>query len=54
VFAINTAKIFIPQAKIIVYIGNIQNTTNNLIKGGVDPKTLFITNHLSQLLEKIE
>lgn len=44
---------FIPNCKIILYIGNIENTRANLIKNQIEPNSLFITNNSTQLLQRL-
>lgn len=51
--AVRYATQLIPNCKIILYIGSIENTRANLIKNQIDPNSLFITNTSTHLLQKI-
>lgn len=52
--AVALAQQLIPKCSIIFYIGNIENTKNNLIKNKINPESVFITNNANQLLFQLK
>ena len=44
----------IPEPKIIIYIGNVQYTVDNLISYKIDPKSVDIINSPSELVKKLK